>query len=95
MASRAAEKTVIRATMLTLFVPAYGLALALQVSVATLTVDTWSTTARLVPATLAGLCCGVVLASRIDEKVFKLCISFLLLCTAAGLLISGVGRFSS
>ncbi len=95
MAPRACGKTVIRATMLTLFVPAYGLALALQVSVVTVTVDTWSTTATLVPATLGGLFCGVALASRIDEKVFRQCISLLLLCTAAGLLISGIGRFST
>ena len=37
--------------------------------------------------------CGVLLASRIDEKGFRLCISLLLLCTAAALLIRGLGRF--
>lgn len=93
MAARAYSKNVIRSTMLTLFVPAYALALLLQISVATVTLDTWWTTATLVPATLVGLVCGKVLASRIDEKVFRLCLSILLLCTAAGLLTSGVGRF--
>ena len=92
MAARAYDKTVIRSTMLTLFVPAYGLALLLQVSVATVTLDTWSTTATLAPATLVGLLCGRMLASRIDEKVFKLCISLLLLSTATVLLINGFGR---
>ena len=93
MAARAYEKNIIRATMLTLFVPAYGLALALQVSVPTLTLDTWSITAKLAPATLIGLFCGRVLASRINERVFRFCISILLLSTAAGLLISGISRF--
>ena len=91
MAARSYEKTVIRSTILTFFVPVYGLALALQVSVATLTLDTWWTTATLAPATLIGLLCGKVLAARIDEKVFRLCISILLLSTAAGLLFSGFG----
>ena len=95
MAARSYEKAVIRATMLTLFVPAYSLALALQVSVATLTLDTWSTTATLAPATLIGLFCGKVVASRISERVFRLCISILLLSTAALLLIHGFGRFTS
>ncbi len=95
MAARAYEKTVIRSTLLAFFVPAYGLALALQVSVATLTLDTWSTTATLVPATLIGLIAGKVLAARIDDEVFRLCISILLLSTAAGLLFSGFGRTMS
>lgn len=91
MAARSYEKTVIRATMLTLFVPAYGLALVLQVSVATVTLDTLTTTATLAPATLVGLLCGKVLASRVDDKVFRLLIVILLLSTAASLLISGFG----
>ena len=69
MASRAYGKTVIRSTILTLFVPAYGLALVLQVSFATLTLDTWSTTATLAPATLIGLLCGAVLDDVLFAKL--------------------------
>ena len=92
MAARSFDKTVIRSTILTFFVPAYLLALLLQVAVAGVALDTWTTTATLAPATIIGLLCGKTLASRIDEKVFRLSISILLLSTAASLLISGLGR---
>jgi uncharacterized membrane protein YfcA len=92
MAARAYEKSVIRSTLLTLFVPSYGLALALQITLATVTLDTWTTTATLAPATLIGLLCGKSLASRINERFFRLCIAILLLGTAAGLLFNGFGR---
>jgi uncharacterized membrane protein YfcA len=87
MAARGFEKAVVRATMLTLFVPAYGLALALQVSVSTVTLDTWWNTATLAPATLGGMLCGKALAARVSETAFRLSISLLLLSTAAALLI--------
>jgi uncharacterized membrane protein YfcA len=89
------DKTVTRATILTFFVPAYVLALLLQVSVATVALDTWATTATLAPATIVGLFCGKALASRITERVFRLCILFLLLSTAAALLVSGIGSWMS
>ena len=89
MAMRAYPKAVIRSTILCFFVPVYALALLLQVSVATVTLDTWSTTATLIPATLVGLLCGKLLASRVDERVFRLSFSILLLATAASLLING------
>ncbi len=89
MVMRAYPKAVIRATILCFFVPVYALALSLQVAVATVTLDTWSTTATLIPATLVGLLCGKLLVSRIDERIFRLSFTMLLLATAVSLLISG------
>jgi uncharacterized membrane protein YfcA len=95
MAARAFGKTAIRSTMLTFFVPAYALALVLQVSVARVAVDTWATTATLAPATLVGLLSGNALASRIGERVFRLWIAFLLSSTAVVLSIDAFSRASS
>lgn len=92
MAREGFAKKTIRSTVITLFVPSYVAAAVLQATIATTSVQTVSMTAKLVPATLAGLLCGHWSSARIGDELFRRIVVILLWATAFGLLVCGVGR---
>ena len=91
MSALALPKETIRATILAMFVVSYGTAYALQVWLAGVSPATLRVTVSLVPATLAGVVAGRLLAARISERAFRRLIVVVLVATAAGLLINALG----
>jgi len=71
MSARAYDKDTIRATILVMFVVAYGFALLLQLALAGISANTVRLTALLVPSTVAGIVVGKFLSQRISEAVFR------------------------
>jgi len=65
------EKNVIRATILTFFIFAYGGAILLQVAMIGISGSTWITSLSLVPVGLVGVLCGHYLAHKINQKLFQ------------------------
>lgn len=90
MAARAQSKTQIRATVLALFIVSYAAAFGLQLLLAGTERQTLDLTATLLPATLAGVLLGRLLADRVGERLFRRLIVVLLAATALGLLASAL-----
>lgn len=76
------EKTLIRATILTFFIFAYAGAIMLQALLIGVSVNTWTTSLILVPFGLTGVIAGHYMADKIDQKLFKLIVLFILILTA-------------
>jgi uncharacterized membrane protein YfcA len=71
MSARGYDKDTIRATILVMFVVAYGFALLLQLALAGISANTVRLTALLVPSTVAGIVVGKFLSTRISEAIFR------------------------
>lgn len=82
MSARRFDKDTIRATVLLMFVVAYGIALLLQFSMAAISPDTLKLTAILTAPTLAGIVVGQALSSRISETVFRWLLAIILAVTS-------------
>ena len=85
MSARRFDKDTIRATILVMFVVAYGIALLLQVSLTDISPDTLRLTAWLTPPTLAGIVVGQFISSRISERVFRWLLMAILALTSISL----------
>lgn len=81
MAARGFGKDTIRATILVMFVFAYGIALVFQATLAGISADTLKLCAMLTPSTAAGVLLGRFLSSRISERTFRLALAIILLST--------------
>ncbi len=92
MAVRAHDKDTIRATILTLFIFSYAGAFGLQVAVAGIAADTLMLTLTLVPATLAGVAIGRVLADRVSEQVFRRLLVAVLAATTLSLFFNSLAN---
>ncbi len=88
MSIRGYDKSVIRATILVLFVFSYSVTLALQLVFAEFTPATWRLGAQLAPATIVGIFAGRLLVRYISEIVFRLLLLAVLLATALSLLVT-------
>ena len=82
MSARRYDKDTLRATILVMFVVAYGIALLLQISMAEISTDTLRLTAWLTAPTLAGVVVGHRLSSRISESVFRWLLTAILAFTS-------------
>lgn len=80
-------KETLRATVLVMFVFSYIAAIAAQAAMVGLSHDGLILTARLAPATLAGVFFGKLSVKWIGERAFRRIISFALVATAASLLL--------
>ncbi len=76
----------VRATILSLFLFSYPVAIAFQASLTTVTSEPFRQTLYLAPATLLGIYAGRRLAARIDQRTFRRIISVILLATGLALL---------
>lgn len=76
------DKTLIRATILTFFIFAYAGALLLQALMVGVSVSTWTSGFSLVPVALVGVFTGHFLAHKINQKLFKEIVLFILILTA-------------
>ena len=83
-------KETVRATILMMFVFAYSIALALQITGAGIGANTLRLCVVLVPATIGGIVAGRLLAHRISERVFRRTLLTVLMATALALLWSFV-----
>lgn len=82
MAARGFDKETIRATILIMFVVAYGFALMLQLALAGISTDTARLTMALIPATVAGIFLGKFLSRHISETIFRWLLTIVLIVTA-------------
>jgi uncharacterized membrane protein YfcA len=82
MASKGFAKDTIRATILVMFVFAYGLALVLQATLAGISADSIELSAKLLPATAIGVWLGRLLERRMSETVFRRLLVAILVLTA-------------
>ena len=90
MSGRAHNKEAIRATILIMFVFSFGAALGFQAALVGVAGETWLLTAKLLPATLAGMILGRFVLSWINEQIFRRLIILVLLATSISLLINAV-----
>jgi len=81
------DKTIIRATILTFFIFAYGGALLLQSLMVGVSVTTWTSGLSLVPVALMGVFAGHYLADKINQKLFKEIVLVILILTALVMLL--------
>jgi uncharacterized membrane protein YfcA len=81
------DKTLIRATILTFFIFAYAGALLLQALMVGVSVTTWTSGLSLVPVALTGVFAGHYLADKINQKLFKEIVLFILILTAIVMLL--------
>lgn len=81
-------KNEIRACMISFFVFAYIGALLLQVFLVGIETETWTTSAILTPAALAGVYAGHQVSKKINEKLFKGLILVILIFTGIFMLIN-------
>ena len=81
-------KNEIRACMISFFVFAYIGALLLQVFVVGVESKTWTTSAIITPAALAGVYAGHQISKKIDEKLFKGLVLIILILTGIFMLIN-------
>lgn len=86
MVTRRFPKSVIRATILIMFVPSYAAALALQAYTPGIADESIRWSIELLPATIAGVIAGRILEQRIGERTFKRIIIVVLACTSLLLL---------
>ena len=71
MSAKGYGKDIIRATILAMFVVSYTFALILQMTMATITVETFSSAATLAPATIIGIFTGRWLSRYLTEDTFR------------------------
>ena len=71
MSAKGYGKDAIRATMLAMFVVSYTFALVLQMTMTTITVDTYISAANLAPATIIGILTGRWLSHHLTEEAFR------------------------
>ena len=97
MSARGFNKDQIRATILSMFVLAYAIALGLQAALADIESATIRFAAFLAPATILGLVIGNLISQRISAPVFRRILLTILALTAAVLFSSliGVGPLQS
>lgn len=81
-------KNEIRACMISFFVFAYIGALLLQVFVVGVEPETWTTSAILTPAALAGVYAGHQISKKINERLFKGLVLVILILTGIFMLIN-------
>ena len=86
MASKGFDKNTIRATILLMFVFAYGVALGLQISFAGISGNSLRLCMNLALPTVSGILLGKFLAARISEKVFR---GLLIMILAATVILLG------
>ena len=91
MSARRFDKDAIRATILSMFIFAYAIALGLQVALAGIEFATIRFTAFLLPATIFGMVIGKLVSRRISTEVFRRILTTILALTAAMLFLSLVG----
>ncbi len=84
------SKDEIRATLLTLFVFSYAVALALQATMVGMQPSTWWLSALLVPVALAGTVIGHLLAPRISQRAFQILVIAVLFATGTYLLATAL-----
>jgi uncharacterized membrane protein YfcA len=87
MITRRFPKSVIRATILIMFVPSYTAALAFQAFTPGISEEGFRWALQLLPATVAGVFAGKLLEQRIGERTFKGIIIVVLSCTSMLLLV--------
>ncbi len=80
-------KDVVRATILALFLFSYPVVLAVQSSLEGVNAEAWWNSLLLLPATIAGITSGKVLAKRINETLFRRIVMAILAGTGIGLLL--------
>ena len=95
MVTRRFPKSVIRATILVMFVPSYTAALAFQAFTPGITEESVRWSLQLLPATVAGVIMGRILEKRIGETTFKYIITIVLTCTSLLLLVDVFNNFLS
>jgi uncharacterized membrane protein YfcA len=88
MSSKGYGKTVIRATILAMFIVSYALSFGLQLGAVGISGDTFSLAARLAPATVLGIMAGRFLHHRITERAFRKLLFVILLATVVLLLVT-------
>lgn len=82
------SKNEIRATIITSFVFSYGGALVLQTLFIGIETQTWVTAGILTPAALVGVVAGHMISTKINQKLFKWLILFILMLTGWFMLFS-------
>lgn len=80
------DKTMIRATILTFFIFAYGGSVLLQFMIIGISGTTWTTSLTLVPVGLVGVFCGHLIAHRINQRLFRIIVLNILILTAVVML---------
>jgi uncharacterized membrane protein YfcA len=88
MSAKGYGKSVIRATILAMFVVSYALSLGLQRGAVGIRGDTFSLAAELAPATVIGIMAGRFLHHRITERAFRKLLFVILLATVFLLLVT-------
>jgi uncharacterized protein len=88
MSATGIEKHVVRATTLSLFVYSFAAAFLFQLPFADVESTTLWTSAKLMPATIAGVYVGKLLVTWLTEKIFTWVIIIILLLTACLLFVS-------
>ncbi len=83
-------KDEIRSTILVFFVAAYGAALACQVSVQGVELNTWITAASLSPIALLGVWIGHKLSGRVSAMYFRLIVFIILIITSSIMLFTAL-----
>lgn len=87
MVTRRYSKSVIRATILVMFIPSYAAALGFQALAPGVSGEAVRWSMQLLPATVAGVAAGRILERRINERTFKIVITIILACTSMLLLV--------
>ncbi len=80
------DKTLIRATILTFFIFAYGGSILLQSLLIGVSVQTWGVSLALAPFGVAGVFAGHYIADKINQKLFKILVLIILVMTASVML---------
>jgi len=91
MAMIGLDKVTIRATILTMFLFAYSVALLLQVVMVGISVDTMQRCLELAGPTVVGILVGRYLSTKISERVFHLFLVAVLVITSVALFSSIIG----
>jgi len=84
------SKTVVRATILAYFLPAYCATLFSQAVLAGVADTDWSIALWLAPATLVGVIAGQRLSARLSERTFRLSLQIVLAATIVSLVYSAL-----
>ena len=95
MSARGFDKQAVRATVLLMFVAAYGVALILQFYLAGIVAETLRLCAFLMPATVVGVGAGHLLSRRISEQVFRGLLVTVLLLTVILLIVTVVQDYGA
>lgn len=86
------NRDAVRATILSLFLFSYPVAIAFQATLTTMTAEPFRQTLYLLPATVAGVYLGRRLATHVNQRTFRRIISVILLGTGLALL-ADVGAY--